>query len=303
MDYANLRIVDAALLNEYCKARGREMDGSFDDDCVVFHSWRPGFLDVSLEKAKLVNGLRTLEPGQWTDRHREVAAEIDALPWDDDGGPSMDDLAERARTDFVALQNRFEMLTLFERVAERRPRVIVEIGTAAGGMFYGFAQLAHREATLVSIDLPGGPFGGGNTERESRLFRSFLGPRQVGHFIRDRSFHWSTRRDLERILAGRQIDLLFIDGDHSYGGVVADFTMYSPLVAPGGMIAMHDIVLEPELWGRGADAGVAWKFLRESRRWEEIVDPDGRRTPPPGGRPKDYDDMARIAWGIGVIHV
>lgn len=41
-------------------------------------------------------------------------------------------------------------------------------------------------------------------------------------------------------LADREIDLLFIDGDHSYRGEMADFRAYSPLVRDGGVIALHD---------------------------------------------------------------
>ena len=33
-----------------------------------------------------------------------------------------------------------------------------------------------------------------------------------------------------------EIDLLFIDGDHSYKGVISDFNSYSPLVKKGGIV-------------------------------------------------------------------
>lgn len=37
------------------------------------------------------------------------------------------------------------------------------------------------------------------------------------------------------------IDLLFIDGDHSFDAVLADWTLYAPLLSPGAAVAMHDI--------------------------------------------------------------
>lgn len=47
------------------------------------------------------------------------------------------------------------------------------------------------------------------------------------------------------------VDLLFIDGDHSYsgpvgigGGVRSDFDKYKVFVRPGGLIAFHDIFTE-----------------------------------------------------------
>jgi cephalosporin hydroxylase len=41
-------------------------------------------------------------------------------------------------------------------------------------------------------------------------------------------------------LGDKKIDFLFIDGDHSYKCVKADYDNYSPLVRKGGIIAFHD---------------------------------------------------------------
>ncbi len=37
-----------------------------------------------------------------------------------------------------------------------------------------------------------------------------------------------------------RVDLLFIDGDHSYEGVRTDWRTYAPLLAPGATIVFHD---------------------------------------------------------------
>jgi predicted O-methyltransferase YrrM len=39
---------------------------------------------------------------------------------------------------------------------------------------------------------------------------------------------------------GRSIDFVFIDGDHRYEGVKGDWEAWSPLLVPGGVIALHD---------------------------------------------------------------
>lgn len=58
-------------------------------------------------------------------------------------------------------------------------------------------------------------------------------------------------RDVVEILQGyshqvapgfaRPIDLLFLDGDHSYEGVRRDFDDWAPKVRPGGYLCMHDV--------------------------------------------------------------
>ena len=46
-----------------------------------------------------------------------------------------------------------------------------------------------------------------------------------------------------------KVDFLFIDGDHSYKSVLADWLIYSPLVRQGGMIVFHDTNLSEENGG------------------------------------------------------
>jgi len=44
----------------------------------------------------------------------------------------------------------------------------------------------------------------------------------------------------------RAIHLLFIDGDHHYAGVKADLENWTPKIAPGGIVVMHDYAPRPE---------------------------------------------------------
>jgi predicted O-methyltransferase YrrM len=71
------------------------------------------------------------------------------------------------------------------------------------------------------------------------------------------------------------LDLLFLDGDHTFEGVAQDFTMWGPLVRKGGLIAFHDTVLN----GTRDEPGIR-KFVEELKRtWRwlsiEFFDPDG----------------------------
>jgi predicted O-methyltransferase YrrM len=175
-----------------------------------------------------------------------------------------------------------------------RPKVVVEIGTARGGTFYTLCQVADPEALLISIDLPGAPNCGGQTEMERRVFRTFAGPRQQVAFIPENSQFHTTREKLRDALGGKPIDLLFIDGDHSYGGVRSDFEMYGDMVSPTGIIALHDICMVPENWGPGAEVGLFWREIKRRHRTREIIDRGGVVT-------KARKPSERYAWGIGIV--
>ena len=52
---------------------------------------------------------------------------------------------------------------------------------------------------------------------------------------------WSTDVAASIAESAGQIDLLFIDGDHSHPGCLADWKTYAPLLKPGAWVAFHDI--------------------------------------------------------------
>jgi len=80
----------------------------------------------------------------------------------------------------------------------------------------------------------------------------------------------STLNELKNKLNGRQIDLLFIDGFHTYEALKADYEMYSPLAKH--LVIIHDIctVPIPEA-DRGQPIGV-YKF------WDELVKTNKKDT-------------------------
>jgi predicted O-methyltransferase YrrM len=81
-----------------------------------------------------------------------------------------------------------------------------------------------------------------------------------------------TRVALVGMLKGEPIDILFIDGDHTFAGVKSDFEMFSDLVRPGGIIALHDICDHPK------NPSVKVKAFWDSVEWghyrEEIITGD-----------------------------
>jgi predicted O-methyltransferase YrrM len=259
---------------------------------LLYHSWRQPRIQVDEQTARLVRDLMEGRPAG--PEHAPIAEKIREMGWCDDHLPAdVDELVKRTGDYFLAIQNEYELRRFLERVQARRPRVVVEIGTARGGMLFCFCQLAARDGMLVSIDLPGAPNCGGQTATEREVFASFGPPGQAIQFIPADSHLEATRGRLRDLLAGRPVDLLFIDGDHSYAGCMADFAMYREFVAPDGLIAFHDICTFPDQW-EGGEVGVAWQELKARYGGEEIVDPTGVST-------RELRPGEHWRWGIGLI--
>lgn len=143
-----------------------------------------------------------------------------------------------------AMQLREEIRKLTEILDNQNPKNILEIGTAKGGTLYVWNRYLESINEFISLDLPGGRFGGGYNKKKTNIFREFSESTEM-KFIRDDSHKSETFETVSK-LAGDGIDFLFIDGDHTYQGVKQDFEMYSQLVSEGGIIAFHDIVNFPD---------------------------------------------------------
>jgi predicted O-methyltransferase YrrM len=167
-------------------------------------------------------------------------------------------------------QVRSELVQFGSIVAAQKPRTVLEIGTRGGGTFFVLCRLSSPEATVISLDLPGGKYGGGYPKYMAPILRRMGRPSQAIHLLRANSHNPETRVRVAHILAGRALDLLFIDGDHTYEGVKRDFEMYGSLVRPGGIIAFHDIVPHPP----EADCAVdeLWQEVRPMYRNHEIIE-------------------------------
>jgi predicted O-methyltransferase YrrM len=186
-----------------------------------------------------------------------------------DNAESILDLVFRYRG-VTPIQVRSELLEFATLVQGLRPKALLEIGTCNGGTLFVLSRLADPSASVFSIDLPGGRFGGGYQLLRVPFLRRMKKSKQQLHLLRADSHKPETRLILAHALQDAQLDLLFIDGDHTYDGVRRDFEMYSGLVRPGGIIAFHDIVQgQEELVG---EVQRFWNEIKARYRHREIIE-------------------------------
>jgi predicted O-methyltransferase YrrM len=145
---------------------------------------------------------------------------------------------------------------LFSLLAFVRPKRFVELGTHHGLSFFAACQLVselHLETTCVAVDHWLGDTQAGIYSEE--VFAGF-----EKHLIENYSGFAEYVRDdflaASQVFEANSIDLLHIDGFHTYEAVKNDFEAWLPST---GIILFHDV----NEYGR--DFGV-WRF------WQEIVE-------------------------------
>ena len=153
----------------------------------------------------------------------------------------------------TAYQHPQELLALYRLVSELEPSNVLEIGTARGGTLYLWAQAAKTDARIASVDLPGGPFGGGYRSCRIPFYHMFGRDQQQIELIRSDSHASETVDRVKEFFSGESIDFLFVDADHSLRGICGNLERYAPMVAEGGLIALHDVLKNPrhpdiEIW-------------------------------------------------------
>lgn len=143
-------------------------------------------------------------------------------------------------------------------VRELCPSLLVELGTHYGESYFGFCQSVAQNGTgtlCYSIDTWQGDEHAGLygeevyqevTQYNERLYRSF------SYLLRS-SFDEALGR-----FAENSIDLLHIDGCHTYDAVSRDFEKWFPKVRPGGIVLLHDIAVRHSTFA-------IWKFWDELR--------------------------------------
>jgi predicted O-methyltransferase YrrM len=155
---------------------------------------------------------------------------------------------------------------LFGLVHAMRPSVCVEIGSARGQStcYIGMALTRLGHGHLYAIDphesTAWNDADAGDTFAELR--RNLRASGADGRVTIVRKYSSDAARGWTL-----PIDLLFIDGDHSYEGVKHDWDLFAPRVSGFGLVVFHDTLwdLRPDPAWRRKDMGVP-RFVDELRR-------------------------------------
>jgi predicted O-methyltransferase YrrM len=119
------------------------------------------------------------------------------------------------------------------RCAQEARLGIVEVGRFHGGSTFLLA-CANPDVPIWSVDVDPQ-----DDARLRRLFAENRVGRNVELIVGD-----SQRDELPEI---GTFDLLFVDGDHSYEGCLADLERLAPRLAPNGQIVLHDCYAESDV--------------------------------------------------------
>lgn len=169
-------------------------------------------------------------------------------------------------------QDADELGRLVDLYRAMQPKRVLEIGTKDGGTLYQWLHHAAPGATVVTVDLM-------HVNRDR--YREWADDDIHLHVVTGNSHH---PRTVAEVASHGPSDFVFVDADHTYDAVKADWDLYRRLCAPGALFAFHDIAgnrcANPEiqvrrLWGEIKAAGFATQEFVTDRDW----------------------------WGIGVVHL
>ncbi|MBI4921069.1 MAG: class I SAM-dependent methyltransferase [Devosia nanyangense] len=253
-------LVGDALVSAHAGQPGRDAAETRAMDAAV--QWRPSpaargrklavIAGSEIEvRLRPMSGRRTVAPAQFSRLPDEPLRAIDTPIW-----------IEATRAAFAPVETTVSSAwtghvpTLFFLMRLLSPRRYVELGTQNGMSFFAACQAAAGAEPLCECvavdswegDIQAGMFGEKVfADFEDRLHSSYP---HIGSYIR------GLFDDAAVCFEDGSIDLLHIDGLHTYEAVRNDFVTWLPKMSSRGVVILHDTMVEDEGFG-------VWKFWRE----------------------------------------
>lgn len=143
-------------------------------------------------------------------------------------------------------------------VSALKPTMIVELGTQSGNSYCAFLQIVHElnlKTSCYAVDTWQGDAHTGSYGEDVFKELEAYNNEQYSSFSR---LIRATFDEAKQHFVDNSIDLLHIDGHHTYDSVSHDFYNWLPKLSSSGVVLFHDINV------REKDFGV-WKL------WEELT--------------------------------
>ncbi len=128
-----------------------------------------------------------------------------------------------------------ELGWLLDQVKKLNPKIILEIGVQNGGTSICWLDILPDDGLLIGVDII-----------QKRPHMEGLDENYKFKFILKDSNSTNCYNKVINILVNKYIDFLFIDGSHDYYQIKKDYELYKHLVRSGGIIAFHDIYMQPK---------------------------------------------------------
>lgn len=161
------------------------------------------------------------------------------------------DMVRQIATDVPTFHHHYHILYDIANTFGDKKINYVEIGAYAGGS--SCLMLQRLNTTIISIDL-------GEPISKEVVFSNIIEYKNNNNYYKYIQGNSQTQETKDKVVETlsnsrvlgytNKIDVFFIDGDHSFDGVIADFNMYSDLVNIGGYVIFddyNDIVHSPDV--------------------------------------------------------
>ncbi|WP_347814334.1 glycosyltransferase [Alkalihalobacillus sp. LMS39] len=175
----------------------------------------------------------------------------------------------------------------YDLVKFMKPAVIVELGTQWGISFFSFLQAVKDENSptkCYAVDTwEGDPHAGYYGNEVYSNVNQIINQYYSGHA----SLIRSTFDDARNHFDDQTIDLLHIDGYHTYEAVSHDFETWLPTLAENGVMLFHDIAVKRDNFG----VHILWDELKSQYPYLEFYHSYGLGVLFPKGVDKDFQPV------------
>jgi len=113
-------------------------------------------------------------------------------------------------------------------------QIYIEVGTYDKGNLAYTSTLLAPDAHIIDVDIVAYP-------KATLHLQQVLQPSQRLTTIVGNSISPETVTKVRTALGGELADAVFIDADHTADALMADYSLYVPLVKPGGYVFFHDV--------------------------------------------------------------